>query len=43
MGKMLKNGWNPQEFIVRFRYRPIIKGKILISKLHIWLRTENQT
>jgi len=39
---MLENGYNPQEFLVRFRYRPIIKDKILISDLHIWLRTENQ-
>jgi hypothetical protein len=25
---MLKNGYNPQEFLIRFRYRPIIKDKI---------------
>jgi hypothetical protein len=40
---MLKNGYNPQEFLVKFRYRPIIKDKILINNLHIWLRTKNQT
>jgi hypothetical protein len=40
---MLENGYNPQEFLVRFRCRPIIKDKILISNLHIWLRPENQT
>jgi hypothetical protein len=40
---MLQNGYNPEEFLARFCYRPIIKDKILISNLHIWLRTKNQT
>jgi hypothetical protein len=39
---MLKNGYNPQEFLVRFHYIPIIKDKILISNLHIWLRTKTK-
>ncbi len=42
-GKMLQNGYNPHEFLVRFRYRPIIIDKILISNLPIWLHTKNQT
>jgi hypothetical protein len=42
-GRMLQNGYNPEEFLARFCYRPIIKDKILISNLHIWLRTKNQT
>ncbi len=40
---MLENGYNPQEFLVKFRYRPIIKDEILINNLHIFLRTKNQT
>jgi len=39
---MLQNGYNPEEFLVRFCYRPIIKDKILISNLHIWLRTKTK-
>jgi len=32
---MLKNGYNPQEFLVRFSFRPIIKDKIL-SAIYIF-------
>jgi len=39
---MLQNGYNPDEFLVRFFYRPIMKDKILISNLHIWLRTKTK-
>jgi hypothetical protein len=39
---MLQNGYNPEKFLVRFCYRPIIKDKILIRNLHIWLRTKTK-